>query len=495
MAKASVALNRFGLGGRPGDAPGADPAHWVLDQFDRYEARPQAIAALAPSSRIASDLADYLREVRLLQREKRNNALAKPAMETESAMRGSAMQPMVMSAEEKADDPVAQARRRAREQGRDHYANAVSARALTSLNSPAPFVERLVHFWSNHFAVSADQLTMFGLAGSFEFEAVRPHVLGRFGDMLHAVERHPAMLVYLDQAQSVGPNSPFGQAGVRRRQKAGLNENLAREILELHTLGVRTGYSQADVTEFARAMTGWTVAGLGRDRGPAYADAGAAGSFVFAPQLHEPGTRTILGKSWGQQGEAQAAAVLDLLATHPATARHIATKLARHFAGDDPPSALVGKLETAFLRSDGDLPTVYRALVEAPECWVSRPVKFKSPWEWTISALRGLGAQQLPPMAMNGLMTQLGQPVWKPGSPAGWDDVAGSWAGPDAIMRRVEAAERLAQRIRDTVDARQRAAELFPDALSESTAQSIARAESPGQGVALMLVAPEFMRR
>ena len=211
--------------------------------------------------------------------------------------------------------------------------------------------------------------------------------------------------------------------------------------------------------------------------------------------MHEPGVRTILGKSWPQQGEAQAAAVLDLLATHPATARHIATKLARHFAGDEPPPALVGKLETGFLRSGGDLPTVYRALVEAPECWVAQPVKFKSPWEWTISALRGLGAQQLPPMAMNGLMTQLGQPVWKPGSPAGWDDVAGSWAGPDAVMRRVEAAERLAQRTRDTIDARQRAAELFPDALSASTAQSIARAESPGQGVALMLVAPEFMRR
>jgi uncharacterized protein (DUF1800 family) len=494
MAKASIALNRFGLGGRPGDAPGTDPARWVLDQFDRYEARPQAIAALAPSSSIASELTEYLREVRQLQREKRNNAPAKPEMETEPAMRGSAMQPM--PGQEKADDPVAQARRAARLQARDHYAGAISARALVALNSPAPFAERLVHFWANHFAVSADKLEMIGLAGSFEFEAVRPHVLGKFGDMLHAVERHPAMLIYLDQAQSVGPNSALGQVTGRRGQKLGLNENLAREILELHTLGVRTGYSQADVTEFARAMTGWTVAGLGRGRAGAYAGGeGQPGSFVFAPRLHEPGARTILGKSWPQQGEAQATSVLDLLATHPATARHIATKLARHFAGDEPPPALVGRLEKAFLSSGGDLPTVYRALVEAPECWVAQPVKFKSPWEWTISALRGLGAQQLPPMAMNGLMTQLGQPVWKPGSPAGWDDVAGSWAAPDAIMRRVEAAERLAQRTRDTVDARQRAAELFPDALSESTAQSIARAESPGQGVALMLVAPEFMRR
>ena len=486
MAKASVALNRFGLGARPGDAPGNDPARWLLAQFDRYEARLQAIAGLAPSSRIVGEIADYRRELRQAPRGMARNTPAGREPEIEPALRGSPMQATPMR-QKNPDDPAAQVRRDARLQARDHYAASVSARALAALNSPAPFVERLVHFWANHFAVSADKLEMVGLAGSLEFEAVRPHVLGSFGDMLHAVERHPAMLVYLDQVQSVGPNSAFGQRG----QKAGLNENLAREILELHTLGVRTGYSQTDVTEFARAMTGWTVAGLGRGKG----GEGQAGSFLFAPRLHEPGTRTILGKSWSQQGEAQAASVLDLLATHPATAHHVATKLARHFAGDEPPPVLVDKLKTAFLRSGGDLPTVYRALIEAPECWVPQPVKFKSPWEWTISALRGLGAEQLPPMAMNGLMIQLGQPVWKPGSPAGWDDLAASWAGPDAVMRRVEAAERLAQRTRDTVDARKRAAELFPDALSQSSAQSIARAESPGQGVALMLVAPEFMRR
>lgn len=493
MAKASIALNRFGLGARPGHAPGSDPARWLLAQFGSYEVRPPVIAGLAPSGRIVGEIADYRRDLRAARRDIRNNAAPKPEVETDAAMRGSAMRP-VAARRRDPNDPAVQVRRDARLQARDHYAGAVSARALIALNSPAPFVERLVHFWANHFAVSADKLEMVGLAGSLEFEAVRSHVLGKFGDMLHAVERHPAMLVYLDQVQSVGPNSALGQASGRRGQKAGLNENLAREILELHTLGVRTGYSQADVTELARAMTGWTVAGLGRGRGTAGGE-GQAGGFVFAPRLHEPGPRTILGKSWAQQGEGHAAAVLDLLATHPATARHIATKLARHFAGDEPPPALVGRLETAFLRSGGDLPTVYRALVEAPECWVPQPVKFKSPWEWTISALRGLGAEQLPPMAMNGLMTQLGQPVWKPGSPAGWDDVAASWAGPDAVVRRVEAAERLAQRTRDAVDARKRAAELFPEALSDGTAQSIARAESPGQGVALMLVAPEFMRR
>lgn len=515
MAEASIALNRFGLGARPGDDPRADPRRWLVAQFEKYEVKPAAIAALPSSGKVASDLADYLEETRKIRRELGPRAVRQPkpsgaqmtpapaAPDMEATMRAGppaqAMQDMPKPAA--VNDPVAQARRFARQQNRDVYGAAVSTRALVAINSPAPMVERLTHFWANHFAVSADKVTTIGLSGTLEFEAIRPHVLGSFRDMLQAVERHPAMLLYLDQAQSVGPNSMAAQVAGRRQgpqaqRRFGLNENLAREIMELHTLGVRTGYAQADVTEFARAMTGWTISGLGRGQGARFAGTdGTPGSFVFAERLHEPGARTILGKSWPQQGEDQASAVLDMLAAHPATARHIATKLARHFAGDDPPALLVARLESSFLKSNGDLPTVYRALIDAPECWVPGPVKFKTPWEWAISALRGLGTQQLPPMAISGLMTQLGQPVWKPGSPAGWDDVAGSWAGPDAILRRVEAAERMAQRTNGTIDARQRAAELFPGALSASTAQAIARAESPGQGVALMLSSPEFMRR
>ncbi|MBX3564221.1 MAG: DUF1800 domain-containing protein [Sphingomonas sp.] len=511
MADASIALNRFGLGGRPGDDPGANPRQWLAAQLQRYEPRPQQIAVLPPTSQIAAELADYFEELRQARpqnpgRRQRGPARAKPAMpDSMQSVPGQEMSEKPMAGEamkerERANDPAAQVRRFARRQAREHYAVAVGARATVALTSPAPFAERLVHFWANHFAVSADKLQVIGLAGAFEFEAIRPHVMGKFGDMLHAVERHPGMLLYLDQAQSIGPNSMTGQIAQRRRAGGnnlpGLNENLAREILELHTLGVRTGYGQSDVTEFARAMTGWTVAGLGRGRGARFAGTdGEPGRFVFAERLHEPGMRTILGKRWTQQGEGQAAAVLDMLATHPATARHIATKLARHFAGDEPPPALVAQLESAFLKSGGDLPTLYRVLIDAPECWAPQPVKFKSPWEWSISAMRALGAEQLQANAANGLLTQLGQPVWRPGSPAGWDDVAAAWAGPDAVMRRVEAAERMAQRTRDTIDARRRATQLFPGALSDTTAQAIARAESPGQGVALMLVAPEFMRR
>lgn len=510
MADASIALNRFGLGARAGEPAPSSPKRWLLDQMARYEARPAQIARLPSSAAVSAELADYLEEVRAMGPQRRAPPtprrpagprapqLGEEGMISAAPAMSDSMEPGQAMPKAAPADPRQQARQFARRQGRDHYAGAVAARAAMAQTGPAPFVERLVHFWANHFAVSADKLTVIGLSGYLEFDAIRPHVLGSFRDMLHAVERHPAMLLYLDQAQSIGPNSAFGQIAQRRQapRQPGLNENLAREILELHTLGVRTGYSQADVTEFARAMTGWTVAGITRGRGTRFAGIdGQPGDFIFAERLHEPGERTIIGKRYAQSGEAQAAAVLDDLAAHPATAKHLATKLARHFAGDEPPAALVGRIEAAYLKSGGDLPSIYRVLVESPECWVAQPVKFKTPWEWTISATRALGVQEMQPLAVTNLLNQLGQPAWRPGSPAGWDDLGASWAGPDAIMRRVEAAERLAGRSRDTIDARARAAELFPGALTPATAQAIARAESPRQGLALMLVAPEFMRR
>ena len=503
MADKSIALNRFGLGARPGDDPGADPRGWLDAQLRLFEAVPAALANQPASGTLVAQFVDY-RE-RLAQLKKAAGApgaptaaVPPPAMPARpaGAMAPMVAQPPVVQA---ADDPAEAFRKQFGQQSRALYNAAVTARALAAIQSPAPFAERLVHFWANHFAVSGDKMEVTNLAGAFEFEAIRPHVMGSFRDMLFAVERHPAMLLFLDQAVSVGPNSPLAVRAASRpnvRRGLGLNENLAREIMELHTLGVRSGYSQTDVTEFARAMTGWTVAGFGR--GPVARFTGATGrpgDFVFAEPMHEPGARTILGKQWHQEGEAQAAAVLEYLAVHPATAKHIATKLARHFAGDDPPPKLVARLESIFVKTGGDLPSVYRALIAAPQCWAPAPVKFKSPCEWSISAMRAVGTQQLQPNAVPGLMYQLGQPVWKPGSPAGWDDVTGAWAAPDAVLRRVEAAERIAQRTRDQIDPRARAAEMFPEALSPATAQAIARAESNSQGVALLLVAPEFLRR
>lgn len=486
MSLASIALNRFGLGARAGEAAPTDGKAWLERQFTAYDARPLVIAALPDSAAITRDVADYLDA-------QRQNALTRRA----PAPMADQAKPDMADTTQKGDDPVEDAKKFARDEIRDHYVQAVAARLQVAMDSPAPFVERLVWFWANHFAVSADKVTMIGMAGAFEFEAIRPHVLGNFRDMLFAAERHPAMMLYLDQAQSIGPNSPLGQrVAANGKRKLGLNENLAREIMELHTLGVRTGYDQADVTEFARAMTGWTVGGLGR--GPVQKRLGLdvdPGKFVFAPALHEPGARTIMGKRYDQPGENQAAAVLNDLSRHPATARHIATKLSRHFAGDDPPPAMVARVEAAFTASDGDLPTVYRAILNSPEAWVAQPVKFKTPWEWTVSSLRAIGGAAPKAGFAANLTNQLGQPIWKPGSPAGFDDIAASWAGPDAIMRRVEAASRLADRSSNQIDARALGTQLFPDALSAATAQAIARAESPGQGLALLLVSPESLRR
>jgi uncharacterized protein (DUF1800 family) len=487
MSEIAIAFNRFGLGARGDESPPALPRAWLTGQLDRFDPRPAPIAAAPARAEVAGQLADYLEEARR-EGQSRRRAPA-PAMQAEQGM--------------SEDDQLAglpdSARRFARQTSRRNYLAMVAARTEAALTTPAPFVERLVHFWANHFAVSADKLTVIGLAGLLEFEAIRPNVLGSFRDMLLAVERHPAMLLYLDQAQSIGPDSQGARLAARfgrGRQRRGLNENLAREILELHTLGVDGGYNQADVTELARAMTGWTVSGL--TRGPAARFAGIegpAGDFVFAERIHEPGSRTLLGRAYAQEGEAQAQAMLGDLAADPRTARHLAHKLARHFAGDDPPAAMVRRLEQAWLASGGDLPTVYRAIVDSPEAWAPAPVKFRPPWEWAIAALRALGARQIQPQPAAGLLAQLGQPVWRPGSPAGYDDIAASWSGPDALMRRVEAAERLAGRAGGQLDARALGPRILPGTLSEATAQAIARAESPGQGLALLLVAPEFLRR
>ncbi|HEX4738440.1 MAG TPA: DUF1800 domain-containing protein [Allosphingosinicella sp.] len=502
MNAQTIALSRFGLGARPDEALPADPKAWLHAQLGGFDPRPAAIAAAPTRQEVATQLAEYFEELRTMggkaARQAPASVLARPQPASMTTMPGQPMMDQSVAGQPKspqAADVTQTVQQFIRKASRDYYLTSVAARTDAALTTPAPFVERLVHFWANHFAVSADKLQVIGLVGLLEFEAIRPHVLGKFEDMLVAVEQHPAMLLYLDQAQSVGPDSRLGAIAASRGRKVGLNENLGREIMELHTLGVRSGYTQADVTEFARALTGWTVDGIGR--GPAaraMGGGGAPGAFHFAEAIHQPGARTILGKKYDQPGVEQARAVLHDLATSPATARHIATKLARHFAADDPPPALVDRLSTAFLKSGGDLPAVYRVLIDAPEVWNPANTKFRTPWDWSVAALRAVGSKQLQGQAIVGLMNQLGQPVWKPGSPAGYDDIAASWAGPDALVRRVEAADRIASRAAGLVDPRQIATKVLPD-MSQATSLALARAESPGQGLALLLASPEFLRR
>ncbi|RZS84215.1 DUF1800 domain-containing protein [Pigmentiphaga kullae] len=462
-AMPGIALNRFGLGARPDDTAPADGRQWLRGQLGRYEPRPPAWDPLPTSG-------DLVRDVVARQREIRGTPPDQQA-------------------------PVRDALRKAQ---RQHYLDAIDMRALSALDAPTPFVERLVHFWANHFAISVENPAVAMLAGSFEAEAIRPHVLGRFEDMVLAVERHPAMLLFLNQNASIGPGSVAATRAARRNpaQQRGLNENLAREIMELHTLGVRSGYGQEDVTEFARALTGWSVAGLGAPDTPRPGielDEGTG--YVFQADRHEPGPRKVLGRSYGEAGQEQAAAIMRDFARADATAHHVATKLARHFVADDPPPAVVDRLARAYRDHDGELKPVYQALIASPQAWRPAPAKFKTPWEWLVSALRGLGRTDLQGVRVAALMQQLGQPLWRPGSPAGYDDVAGSWAAPDALMRRVELAGRLASLPDAGMDARQLAPRLLPGLLGEATATALSRAESGRTAMALLLVSPEFLRR
>ncbi len=470
---AAIALNRFGLGAKPAQAHPDRPKVWLLDQLSSYNPRPPELAALPSRAALVETLKEY-------QADKREGRMAKQSVAGD-------MTPTDGAQLEKIQNTV-----------RAEYATAANARIAAALASDTGFAERLVHFWSNHFAVSIDKLPVVALAGDYEFQAIRPNIMGKFSDLLFASVRHPAMLLYLDQAQSVGPNSPLAaRIAERRNKELGLNENLAREILELHTLGVRTGYAQADVTEFARALTGLTVAGMGK--GPAQKmllQGAAPGDSLFFDAIHEPGSRQLLGKTYRETGKQQMAAILADLAVHPATAKHLATKLARHFVTDDPPPALVARLEASFLKTGGDLPSLYRVLVDAPEAWGTAPGKFKSPWDWTISTLRALNVGELPGKAQGaGVLAQMGQPIWKPGSPAGFADSNAEWASGSALMRRVELADRFAARSANRVDARMLAPLILPGAMTKTTNEAIARAESPAQGLALLLMSPEFLRR
>jgi len=459
LSKEAIAVNRFGLGAQSGFEVPGDPHRWLDDQFSQYQVIPDAWASNV----------DTARRLHVLQEERKSS-------------RSNGRKSQLKEKSELQDEV------------QEDYRAAVRMRIESALKTNTPFIERLVHFWANHFAVSIDKSLVTGLAGSFELEAIRPHVLGNFFDMLMAVEQHPAMLFYLDQERSIGPNSTLAVKETQRTRdrNVGLNENLAREILELHTMGVRSGYTQQDVTEFARALTGWTVSGLKSPEKEAHE---GRNGFLFRPRMHEPGSRHILGKYYDQSNQNQAEAVLRDVSKSDATAHHIATKLARHFAGDTPSSELVERLSKSFLNTGGYLPDIYRALIEAPEVWQPRPVKFKTPWEWLISVLRALDKKSLENIHAPQLLNQLGQPVWKPGSPAGYDDVADSWMAPDALIRRVEVAQRFVNNLGKRIDPQVLADQVLLGCVSGQTRIAIAHAESAVDGLVLLFVSPDFLRR
>ncbi|MBV8877262.1 MAG: DUF1800 domain-containing protein [Gammaproteobacteria bacterium] len=462
---AAIAANRFGLGARPGELAliGADARGWLRTQL-RAPPPSLADAELLSSAQI---LAQALKLRREIQAERRQQA----------AQGGAA-----------ADEPAQQ---RLPQFLRPIYATEATARLRLAVSTERPFLERLTQFWTNHFAVSIDKQFLAGLAGSFEREAIRPHVLGSFTDLLLAVETHPAMQLYLDNYLSVGPNSPVAQRRARREApRIGINENLAREILELHTLGVGGGYTQQDVTSFAQVLTGWSIGGEGgRFAG------GEPGRFVFRAELHEPGAKMVRGRRYADEGFGQGAAVLRDLARERATAHFIATKLARHFITDEPPPQVVARLADAFARSGGDLPSVYAALVDTREAWLEPLAKYKTPADYVVSSFRGLAVPVEAGRAPLAPFEILGQRTWQPGSPAGWPDRSADWDGASALMKRIQWADAVGARLGSRRDALELAPQLLGANLTTATRQALAHAASAAQALTLLLAAPEFMRR
>ena len=461
----AIATNRFGLGARPGELEKIDgnPQAWLLDQLE-------GPSRLSSEIRNLPATPEVLVEIQALRRDQRN-------------MRDAA-------GDEPAPDIVQKYGRIVRR----HYMEQTNARYRHAARSDYPFHERLVHFWSNHFAVSADKQPMPAIAGLYENEAVRPNITGSFADLLIACEQHPAMITYLDNQRSIGPESTLGKRARRfqRERNIGLNENLAREILELHTLGVDGGYSQEDVTTFAKVITGWSVGGATDDG--RFAD-GEPGTFEFREVIHQPGTHKVLGTRYTQNGVAQGEAVLRDLAVHPSTARFLATKLAVHFVADEPPADLVEELAATYLENSGELVPVYEALVRAEVAWQTPHSKYKSPHDFVISTLRAFDHVPDNTRFIVGALDLMGQPPFRPGSPAGWPDTAEHWGGADGLYKRIEWSNTVSRVAGARINPVDLGDTVLGPAFDPETRKAISRAESNIQGMTMLLASPDFQRR
>lgn len=357
------------------------------------------------------------------------------------------------------------------------------------VHSRAPFRERLTWFWTDHFTVAPRNPAARAMALNFVDDAIRPHVSGTFAQMLKAVIRHPAMLFYLDQFQSIGPASPIGV-----RTGKGLNENLARELLELHTLGAGSGYTQQDVRAAAKLLTGLSI---DQRRG-----------FTFRRQAAQPGAETVLGKTYGSSAAANVAdidAFLEDLAARPETARHLSQKLAVHFVADDPPESLVSDLTHAYQESGGDLGAVARVLVEHPE-GVRTPLgKVKTPFEFIASSLIALGMRGDDIMGLEAgrlrrtverPMAAMGQPFMRPSGPDGWPENARHWISPQGLATRISWAVAVADRVGQRAGDPRLFLERTLKGLSGAPLRfAVSAAETQAEGIALVLASAEFNRR
>ncbi len=455
-----IAVTRFGLGAKHGDfaAVQGDPRGWLEGQLKPEFAQNQALNGL-PST---MDAVQHLREDMQMKQQARRDAAATQDESSKAMFAG------------KIKD--------AQQEVNQDYIKQVAALTRASVDSPAPFFERLVQFWRNHFTVSITKQQDRILVTAFERDAIRPNVLGNFHDMLRASTRHPAMQIYLDNFHSIGPGSP---AGIR--QNKGLNENLAREIMELHTLGVNGGYTQKDVTEFAKILTGWTIDAQGQ---------GDGSGFFFAPRQHEPGSKTLLGVSYRENGVNEGEDALSAFARNPSTAKFIATKLARHFIADDPPENAVTQLESAFTQNNGDLIPVYRTLVALDEAWRDPLAKVKTPNDLILSLLRAANiGDAIEDKKLVGAYRMLNQMPFSASSPAGWSDRAADWIGAEALLQRIDLARFIARAVHTQFDPADLLENTIGPVASKDTRLAVAHAGSAQEAITLLFSSPEFQRR
>lgn len=452
---AVLAAHRFGLGARAGEieAMRADPVAHLLGQA----VQPDAIPAhdLKSSSDVLVEHNAHRSMVMAFQKAKAegNNDMERP---------------------KRGVNPVVAAYRQETAARWKHYAE-----------TNTPFAERLAMFWSNHFAVSGRQNRLGGMVGGYEREAIRPHINGNFGDMLVAVAQHPAMLLYLNNAESVGPNSVAGQ-----RRERGLNENLARELLELHTLGVDGGYQIKDIQALAKGITGWSVIGP-RDK----RNAQNQGQFQFRDRAHEPGAQEFLGDRYEATHSPEIGErMLMRIARHPSTALFIAGKLARYFVSDTPSDDLVKTIARAFYHAEGGLVPAYEAMLRHPDAWAETGGTFKPPIDFLASALRSFdtnfSAQEIEKASV-----LLGQPMWHMASPQGYKTDQKTWATSDSLKTRLDVAVEFAKRANFDGDPLGYAHEILGSRLADGTMLAIQRAADTPQAIAIMLMAPEFQRR
>ena len=489
---AATALHRFGFGPRAGSiaSVAADPRGAMLAELDRPGAGrivDSDLLTTGEAARAAFDFRQERKGARLALRSERE-ATQQAAKKAADDAKAASKTDMEQAEMKQGDGTPAEAMQAAPAKAnpgpgipQQIYLEEAKARFDSALNAEIGLVDRLTWFWSNHFCVSADKGQVRPLCGAYEREAIRANVLGKFSDMLLAVESHPAMLLYLDNAGSIGPNSIAGQ-----RRGKGINENLAREIMELHSLGVQSGYSQEDVTNFAKVITGWTFSPLRQD--PQH-----GGEFFFNERMHEPGAQSVLGRNYGEGGYEQGRAVLLMLAHHPATAKHISTKIVRHFIADDAPPALVDRLTKRFLDTGGDLKEVTKTLISAPESWDSPRSKLKRPGEWIVSSMRASGMMIPDVRRVINTLNLLGEPLWRPAAPKGFSDESADWL--DGLTQRLDIANEIARRIGGMTDPETVADDALGPLASTETRQTIARAESRQQALALLLMSPEFQRR